>query len=84
MVDEFVPDKILLIPVRFDIWSANSTRRVAQLIRSLFQDAFDEGDCKRFIKFIEGLPLELTPAPRKGEAERVNRTFVPYIEKPLF
>lgn len=39
----------------------------------LWQDAFDIEDCRRFIKFIDSLPLELTPPPKKGEAERVNR-----------
>ncbi|PAV23667.1 glycosyltransferase family 58 [Pyrrhoderma noxium] len=38
----------------------------------LIPNALDEGECKRFIKFIEERPLELTPAPKKGEALRVN------------
>ena len=32
-------------------------------------------ECKAFIKFIESLPLELTPPKKRGEAERVNREF---------
>jgi len=28
------------------------------------------------VKFIEELPLELTPPPKRGEAERVNRTTI--------
>ncbi|KAI5124585.1 hypothetical protein M0805_003104 [Coniferiporia weirii] len=38
----------------------------------LIPDVFNEGECKCFIKFIEGLPMELTPPPKKGEALRVN------------
>lgn len=59
IVDDFVPDKILLI-----------------------QDAFDESECKQFIKFMEELPLELTPAPKKGEAVRVNYRI--NIQSPSF
>ncbi|KAL5533124.1 CEF1 [Sanghuangporus sanghuang] len=40
----------------------------------LIPDVFDESECKRFIKLIEELPLELTPAPKKGEAVRVNQS----------
>ncbi|KAI6045648.1 hypothetical protein EDC04DRAFT_3030930 [Pisolithus marmoratus] len=29
-------------------------------------------ECKKFVRFIDGLPLELTPPKKKGEAERVN------------
>ncbi|KZT26274.1 hypothetical protein NEOLEDRAFT_1241144 [Neolentinus lepideus HHB14362 ss-1] len=29
-------------------------------------------ECKRYIAFIDSLPLELTPPKKKGEAERVN------------
>jgi len=36
-------------------------------------DALSVDECKRFVKFVEGLPLELTPAPKKGEATRVNQ-----------
>lgn len=45
----------------------------------LWQDAFDIEDCRRFIKFIDSLPLELTPPPKKGEAERVNRMSFRFI-----
>ncbi|THH05457.1 hypothetical protein EW145_g4787 [Phellinidium pouzarii] len=38
----------------------------------LIPDVLSDGECKRFIKFIEELPLELTPPPKKGEALRVN------------
>ncbi|KAI6118775.1 hypothetical protein EDD17DRAFT_1853299 [Pisolithus thermaeus] len=30
------------------------------------------GECKQLVRFIDGLPLELTPPKKKGEAERVN------------
>ncbi|KAG6336918.1 hypothetical protein ID866_2156 [Astraeus odoratus] len=33
------------------------------------------GECKKFIEFIDKLPLELTPPKKKGEAERVNFRF---------
>ncbi|KAI6005745.1 hypothetical protein EDD15DRAFT_2155008 [Pisolithus albus] len=29
-------------------------------------------ECKKLVRFIDGLPLELTPPKKKGEAERVN------------
>lgn len=32
-------------------------------------------ECKRFVKFIDNAPLELTPPKKKGEAERVNFRF---------
>ncbi|KAF9452307.1 hypothetical protein P691DRAFT_661362 [Macrolepiota fuliginosa MF-IS2] len=32
-------------------------------------------ECKAYVKFINGLPLELTPPKKKGEAERVNYRF---------
>ncbi|KAK7693685.1 hypothetical protein QCA50_003256 [Cerrena zonata] len=35
-------------------------------------DLFSVEECKAFVKFIEGLPLELTPPKKRGEAERVN------------
>ncbi|KLO12617.1 hypothetical protein SCHPADRAFT_829289 [Schizopora paradoxa] len=38
----------------------------------IIQDALNEDECKRFIDFVEGLPLELTPPPKKGDAQRVN------------
>jgi hypothetical protein len=38
-----------------------------------FQNLFSVDECKRFVKFIDELPLELTPPKKRGEAERVNR-----------
>jgi len=38
-----------------------------------FQNLFSADECKRFVKFIDELPLELTPPNKRGEAERVNR-----------
>ncbi|CAL1704959.1 unnamed protein product [Somion occarium] len=33
---------------------------------------FSPEECKTFVKFIDSLPLELTPPKKRGEAERVN------------
>ncbi|KAF9227603.1 hypothetical protein BS17DRAFT_725926 [Gyrodon lividus] len=41
----------------------------------LIDDFLSPEECKRFVKFIDGLPLELTPPKKKGEAERVNYRF---------
>lgn len=38
------------------------------------QDLFSPEECKAYVKFIDSLPLELTPPKKRGEAERVNRT----------
>ncbi|GJE95187.1 2OG-Fe(II) oxygenase [Phanerochaete sordida] len=38
----------------------------------LLDDLFSAEECKAFVRFIESLPLELTPPKKKGEAERVN------------
>ncbi|KAI0362289.1 hypothetical protein OH77DRAFT_1491713 [Trametes cingulata] len=38
----------------------------------LIDDFFSPVECKAFVKFIDGLPLELTPPKKRGEAERVN------------
>ncbi|KAH8117368.1 hypothetical protein DFH11DRAFT_1574601 [Phellopilus nigrolimitatus] len=38
----------------------------------LIPNVLDDVECKLFVKFIEELPLELTPPPKKGEALRVN------------
>ncbi|KAG5639490.1 hypothetical protein H0H81_000628 [Sphagnurus paluster] len=32
-------------------------------------------ECKSFVKFVDTLPLELTPPKKRGEAERVNHRF---------
>jgi hypothetical protein len=39
------------------------------------KDFFSAAECKAFAKFIDKLPLELTPPKKRGEAERVNRKF---------
>jgi hypothetical protein len=44
---------------------------IVQLIH--VQDFFSPTECKAFVKFIDDLPLELTPPKRRGEANRVNR-----------
>ncbi|KAI0082759.1 hypothetical protein K474DRAFT_1585268 [Panus rudis PR-1116 ss-1] len=38
----------------------------------LIDDFFTLEECKAYIRFIESLPLELTPPKKRGEAERVN------------
>lgn len=38
----------------------------------LIDNLFSADECKRFVKFIDELPLELTPPKKRGEAERVN------------
>ncbi|KAF5365697.1 hypothetical protein D9758_003252 [Tetrapyrgos nigripes] len=37
-----------------------------------FQDFLSAPECVAFQKFIDGLPMELTPPKKRGEAERVN------------
>ncbi|TCD66697.1 hypothetical protein EIP91_001051 [Steccherinum ochraceum] len=39
----------------------------------VIDDFFSPEECKTFVKFIDGLPLEMTPPKKKGEAERVNQ-----------
>lgn len=41
---------------------------------SFLQDFLSSLECKEYVKFIDSLPLELTPPKKRGEAERVNRT----------
>ncbi|KAJ7632499.1 hypothetical protein FB45DRAFT_1026664 [Roridomyces roridus] len=38
----------------------------------LLDNIFSPGECKSFVKFIDSLPLELTPPKKRGEAERHN------------
>ncbi|KAF8522186.1 hypothetical protein BU17DRAFT_44781 [Hysterangium stoloniferum] len=38
----------------------------------LIEDLLSPEECKAFVKFIEQLPLEVTPPKKKGEAHRVN------------
>ncbi|KAF9652837.1 hypothetical protein BDM02DRAFT_3108445 [Thelephora ganbajun] len=38
----------------------------------LIDNLFSVDECKRFVKFIDELPLELTPPKKRGEAERMN------------
>ncbi|TFY72375.1 hypothetical protein EVG20_g623 [Dentipellis fragilis] len=38
----------------------------------LLDNLFSYEECRRFVKFIDGLPLELTPPKKRGEAVRVN------------
>ena len=37
------------------------------------QNLLSPEECKTYVKFIDSLPLELTPPKKRGEAERVNR-----------
>ncbi|KAG6845699.1 hypothetical protein H0H87_004960 [Tephrocybe sp. NHM501043] len=41
----------------------------------LINELFSLAECKAFVKFIDQLPLELTPPKKRGEAERVNHRF---------
>ncbi|KAF5330614.1 hypothetical protein D9619_006000 [Psilocybe cf. subviscida] len=41
----------------------------------LIDDLLTPAECKSFVKFIDSLPLELTPQKKRGEAERVNQRF---------
>lgn len=41
----------------------------------LIDDLFTPVECKEFVKFIDSLPMELTPPKKKGEADRVNHRF---------
>ena len=61
-------DQILLIDVRCG--------SPLSLFTSKFMTAqglLSPAECKDFVKFIDSLPLELTPPKKRGEAERVNR-----------
>ncbi|KAF9009440.1 hypothetical protein BDQ17DRAFT_1421624 [Cyathus striatus] len=42
----------------------------------------DAPECKAYVKFIDSLPLELTPPKKRGEAERVNRMPHPLVAYP--
>ncbi|KAH6919037.1 hypothetical protein BKA70DRAFT_1087672 [Coprinopsis sp. MPI-PUGE-AT-0042] len=41
----------------------------------IVDDFMSPSECKEYIKFIDSLPLELTPPKKRGEAERVNHRF---------
>ncbi|TEB36156.1 hypothetical protein FA13DRAFT_1727721 [Coprinellus micaceus] len=41
----------------------------------IIDDLFSPQECKEYVKFIDNLPLELTPPPKKDEATRVNHRF---------
>ncbi|KAM5531035.1 hypothetical protein V8D89_015307 [Ganoderma adspersum] len=47
----------------------------------LIDDFFSPEECKAYIKFIDSLPLELTPSKKRGEADRVNqRISIPSVD----
>ncbi|KAI0709426.1 hypothetical protein C8Q76DRAFT_770254 [Earliella scabrosa] len=47
----------------------------------LIDDFFSPEECKTYVKFIDSLPLELTPPKKRGEAERVNhRMSIPSVD----
>ncbi|KAI1794520.1 hypothetical protein LXA43DRAFT_1072440 [Ganoderma leucocontextum] len=47
----------------------------------LIDDVFSPEECKAYIKFIDTLPLELTPPKKRGEADRVNqRISIPSVD----
>ncbi|KAJ7109255.1 hypothetical protein C8R44DRAFT_802027 [Mycena epipterygia] len=41
----------------------------------VIDDIFSPAECKSFVKFIDSLPLELTPPKKRGEAERHNHRY---------
>ncbi|KAJ6496562.1 hypothetical protein C8R47DRAFT_1212872 [Mycena vitilis] len=41
----------------------------------VIDEIFSPAECKSFVKFIDNLPLELTPPKKRGEAERHNHRF---------
>ncbi|KAF8229516.1 hypothetical protein L208DRAFT_1378861 [Tricholoma matsutake] len=41
----------------------------------LVDDFLTPAECKSFVKFIDDLPLELTPPKKRGEADRFNHRF---------
>jgi hypothetical protein len=41
----------------------------------VIDDLLSNKECKEFTKFIDSLPLELTPPKKKGEADRFNHRF---------
>ncbi|KDQ60743.1 hypothetical protein JAAARDRAFT_204556 [Jaapia argillacea MUCL 33604] len=51
----------------------------------LIDNLFSVDECQKFIRFIEGLPLELTPPKKRGEADRLNHRFsinsVPFAQR---
>ncbi|KAJ7751964.1 hypothetical protein B0H16DRAFT_1546921 [Mycena metata] len=49
----------------------------------VIEDVFSPAECKSFVKFIDSLPLELTPPKKRGEAERHNRRCAPRIRSML-
>ena len=53
------------------------------LIISTIQDFLSPAECKTFVKFIDDLPLELTPPKRRGEADRLNRKADPFFYHQL-
>lgn len=59
-------DQILLVDVRFVI-------RCHSQYSFIMQDFLTPAECKSFVKFIDDLPLELTPPKKRGEADRFNR-----------
>ncbi|KAI0831478.1 hypothetical protein BC628DRAFT_1415971 [Trametes gibbosa] len=47
----------------------------------LIDNVFSPEECKAYVKFIDSLPLELTPPKKRGEADRVNqRMSIPAID----
>ncbi|KAJ7098037.1 hypothetical protein B0H15DRAFT_823851 [Mycena belliarum] len=41
----------------------------------VIDDILSAAECQSFVKFIDGLPLELTPPKKRGEAERHNHRY---------
>ncbi|OBZ75937.1 Trafficking protein particle complex subunit 10 [Grifola frondosa] len=70
-----VPSKTILPVISFPDIIAKSELNCRVLLEDqilLVDDFFSANECKNFVKFIDGLPLELTPPKKRGEADRVN------------
>lgn len=71
-------DQILLL----DVCVARSllyrllSRLTEEYIHMFLQNMFTYEECRQFVKFIDGLPLELTPPKKRGEADRLNRSYL--------
>ena len=67
-----VEDQILVI----DASSSRSMSTYWMTENTTFtQDFLSAAECKVYVRFVDNLPLELTPPKKRGEAERVNRQF---------
>ena len=66
-------DQIIIVDVRCPLFTVLERSNKQQ---SCCQGFMSPLECKEYVKFIDSLPLELTPPKKRGEAERVNRALV--------